>query len=67
MKTLSGKWSKTILFALATVLYGVLRYFGFAEWTPDPNVSILIDAGVVVVIGIVNFILRKYFTAEPIA
>ena len=68
MKKASGGISKTMAFNAAyvilAVVVAVLSYFGYDQFTPDPMVAAAVSA---VVIPVVNLILRKYFTSEPIA
>ena len=64
----SGKVSKTMVFnAIFLVLLAaevVLARFGYDSFVPDPLVAGPIATLLLVV---VNAVLRKYFTSEPIA
>lgn len=68
MRKLSGAISKTMVFNLAyvilAVVVAVLGFFGYDDFTPDPMVAAAVSA---VIVPIVNLILRKYFTEEPLA
>lgn len=68
MRKVSGKISKTMFFNLAYVLLAivaaVLGFFGYDQFAPDPMVAAAVSA---VIVPLVNLILRKYFTNEPIA
>ena len=54
------KWylSKTLWFAVLTVVIGVAQAYGFAAFEPNPELAQLLPAIVVVIVGVVNFILR---------
>ena len=58
--------SKTIWFAILTVVLGVAASFGFGDFVPSPELQTLLNAVILIVVGIVNFILRRYFTSEAI-
>lgn len=59
--------SKTILFAIVTVIVGVASAYGFSEFVPDESSAQLIQGAVVVVVGVVNYVLRRWFTDTGIA
>ena len=54
------KWyeSKTLGFALLTILIGVAAAFGFAEFEPDPQTAGLIQAAITIIVALVNSLLR---------
>ena len=54
--------SKTLGFALLTVVVGAASAFGFSEFVPDESSAQLIQGAIVIVVGVVNFVLRKYYT-----
>ena len=54
--------SKTLWFGVLTVVVGVATAFGFAEFSPDPEQAKLIGSIVTIAVGVINVVLRKYFT-----
>ena len=58
--------SKTVWFAVLTVLIGIAGAFGFGEFVPDANTTQAIEAVVLIVVGLGSILLR-YLTKEPIA
>ena len=57
--------SKTLWFAVLTVLLGVASAFGFGEFAPGEVDAETINTVILVVVGGVNLLLR-YLTKEPI-
>lgn len=57
--------SKTLWFAVLTVLLGVASAFGFGEFVPDEASAETISTVILVVVGAVNIALR-YLTKQPI-
>ena len=68
MTPIAKPWytSKTIWFAVLTVLIGVAGVFGFGEFAPDASTMQVIETVTLVVVGLGNLLLR-YLTKEPIA
>lgn len=68
MKKVSGQISKTMVFNVVYIVGLVatlsLNYFGYDQFTPDPLVAGPIAT---LVIALVNLLLRKYATSEPLA
>lgn len=58
--------SKTVWFAVLTVLIGIAGAFGFGEFVPDASTAQMIEAVTLIVVGLVGILLR-YLTKEPIA
>ena len=58
--------SKTVWFAVLTVLIGISGDFGFGEFAPDASTLQVIETVTLVVFGLGNLLLR-YLTKEPIA
>jgi len=58
--------SKTVWFAVLTVLIGIAGAFGFGEFAPDASTMQVIETVTLVVVGLGNLLLR-YLTKEPIA
>ncbi len=58
--------SKTLGFALLTVVVGIAAFFGFQEFEPDPELSGIITASITIAVAAINAILR-YITKQPIA
>ena len=67
MRKTSGGLSKTLVFNIVyivlAVLVAALSFLGYDQFTPDPMVATAVS---VVIVPLVNLILRKYFTSEPI-
>ena len=68
MRKASGGLSKTLWF---NVIYGLLAvgvvlldFVGYGDFVPDPEVVTLVST---VILPVINFILRKWFTSEAIA
>lgn len=57
--------SKTVWFAVLTVLIGIAGAFGFGEFVPDASTAEIIQTVILVVVGLANILLR-YLTKEPI-
>jgi hypothetical protein len=60
-----GKWflnSKTLWFNLLALVVGVAQAFGFAGFTPDPQIAEYITVGV----ALINIILR-FATKQPVS
>ena len=58
--------SKTVWFAVLTVLIGIAGAFGFGEFAPDASTMQVIETVILVLVGLGNILLR-YLTKEPIA
>ena len=58
--------SKTVWFAVLTVLIGIAGAFGFGEFVPDASTMQVIETVILVLVGLGNLLLR-YLTKEPIA
>ena len=58
--------SRTVWFAVLTVLIGIAGAFGFGEFAPDASTMQVIETVTLVVVGLGNLLLR-YLTKEPIA
>jgi len=67
MRKLSGSISKTMvfnaIFLALLVLDVALAWFGYDSFVPDPLIAGPIAT---LLLAIVNILLRKYFTKEPI-
>ena len=59
--------SKTILFAILTVLVGAASAFGFSEFVPDEQLATVLQGVIIVVVGGVNYVLRRWLTDTGIA
>jgi len=68
MRKVSGSISKTmafnVVYVVLAVLVTVLGFLGYDQFAPDPLIATAVSA---VIVPIVNIVLRKYFTSEPIA
>ena len=58
--------SRTVWFAVLTVLIGIAGAFGFGEFVPDASTVEIIQTVILVVVGGVNIVLRYFFTDKPI-
>lgn len=58
--------SKTVWFGVLTTLIGIAGAFGFGEYLPDEAIAEVISTVVLVVVGVMNFVLRMWFTDKPI-
>lgn len=54
--------SKTVWFNVLFGLVSLASLFGYADFTPDPNVA----TGVALLGAVVNFVLRIWFTSGPV-